>query len=502
MVNILIAEDEHLERKAIKFFLNKLYDQEIEIRAEVSNGEEAVFQALENDVDLVLMDIQMPKMSGLKAAEILKEKSPAVEIIILTAHSEFDYARKSIQIGVSDYLVKPYVETDFKDVIDKALEKIKVSKKIKEKESRLLAKIKNITPVLEKEIILNIIYNTQSSLTNFLEHKKMLGLEGDKYIFITVNFQDHSKIEDAFYQKLRFEFKKLFAGVISYNGLINSIFMVIDDDLELKLDSDDFKAIKYLIENEGAANRKEINLIKSDIADDFKQVSKIYNQTKKSDKDEQFSINNYPYQSEKKVFSKIIDKNKKLAKLEFNKIYSYLINEEKGNLNRIKSFLHRFLIFLNRRLMEYYNEGQPFLEMQKLENEIDLINNLKGLKIYFERILEDLIDELCDNAKEQKVEIIETVKDYINENYSEDINLDDIADYISFSKYYLSKLFKEVEGINYKDYLIKVRMEEAKTRLKNGDKIKVVASEVGYSDRNYFSRAFKKYTGISPGKFQ
>lgn len=182
--------------------------------------------------------------------------------------------------------------------------------------------------------------------------------------------------------------------------------------------------------------------------------------------------------------------------------FAYLVKEEKENLNRIKSFLHRFLIFLNRRLMEYYNEQHPYLEMQKLEAEIELINNLKGLKIYFEKILEDLIDELCDNAKEEKVEIIETVKDYINENYSEDINLDDIADYISFSKYYLSKLFKEVEGINYKDYLIKVRMEEAKKRLKSGDKIKVVASEVGYSDRNYFSRAFKKYTGISPGKFK
>jgi YesN/AraC family two-component response regulator len=278
--------------------------------------------------------------------------------------------------------------------------------------------------------------------------------------------------------------------------------MIIDDDLKLKLRSNEFQQIEELIKTEAISNKKEINLIKSEIADDFKKVSEIYNQTKKTVKDEQFSMNSYPYQREKKVFAKIIDKNKKLAKLEFNKIYSYLVKEEKENLNRIKSFLHRFLIFLNRRLMEYYNEQHPYLEMQKLEAEIELINNLKGLKIYFEKILEDLIDELCDNAKEEKVEIIETVKDYINENYSEDINLDDIADYISFSKYYLSKLFKEVEGINYKDYLIKVRMEEAKKRLKNGDKIKVVASEVGYSDRNYFSRAFKKYTGISPGKFK
>jgi two-component system response regulator YesN len=152
--------------------------------------------------------------------------------------------------------------------------------------------------------------------------------------------------------------------------------------------------------------------------------------------------------------------------------------------------------------MEYYNEQQPFLSMQNLENEIELIDNLEVLKIYFEQIIGNLVEDLSNNAKEQKVEIIETVKEYIDENFSEDISLDDLAEYISFSKYYLSKLFKEVEGINYKDYLIKVRMEAAKKRLKNGEKIKVVSGEVGYSDRNYFSRAFKKYTGISPGKFQ
>ncbi len=502
MIKLLIAEDEHLERKAIKFFIDKLYPQEIEVVAEVSNGEEAVFQALENEVDLVLMDIKMPKVDGLKAAERLKEQAPEIEIIILTAHSEFDYARKSIKIGVSDYLVKPYVEEDFKEVIDSSLQKIKTLKKENEKEKRLLEKIQNITPVLEKEIILNIIYNTESSLNSFLGHKNMLGIEGKKYLFLTVNYKNNNKVEDSLYNSIREKLKGIFDGLISYNGLINSIFLIIDNDLEAKIKSEKFKRFENSIKIRKENEAQDIIINKSSISDNFRKISEIYNQTKKAVVDEQFSINNYPYQSEKKVFAKIIDKNYELAREEFNKIYSFLLQEEKNNLIRIKSFLRRFLVFLNRRLMEYYNEQQPFLEMQKLENEIELIDNPEALKVYFEQIIENLVDDLCNNAKEQKVEIIETVKDYINENYQEDISLDDLAEYISFSKYYLSKLFKEVEGINYKDYLIKVRMEAAKTRLKRGDKIKVVACEVGYSDRNYFSRAFKKYTGISPGKFQ
>lgn len=502
MIKLLIAEDEHLERKAIRFFVNKLYQEEIEITAEVSNGQEAVAQALDKKVDLILMDIKMPKLDGLKAAALLKEKIPEMEIIILTAHSEFDYARESIKIGVSDYLVKPYVEADFKEVVDSALEKIKSKKQKSKKEKRLLEKIKNITPVLEKEIILNIIYNTESSLSSFLEHKNMLGIKGQKYLFLTVNYKNCSKIEEDLYNLIRDGLKTIFDGIISYNGLINSIFLIIDDQLDLKIQSEAYQKLESLIINKTQTVGREIMINQSNISAKYNEISEIYNQTKETVADAQFSINNYPYQSEKKVFAKIIDRNYGLAREEFNKIYNYLLQEEKNNLNRIKSFLRRFLVFLNRRLMEYYNQQQPFLEMQSLDNELELIDNPEGLKIYFEQIIENLIEDLSNNAKEQKVEIIESVKDYINDNFREDISLDDVADYIAFSKYYLSKLFKEVEGINYKDYLIKVRMEEAKKRLRKGDKIKVVACEVGYSDRNYFSRAFKKYTGISPGKFQ
>ena len=502
MIELLIAEDEHLERKAIKFFLDELYNQEIEVVAEVSNGEEAIFQALENEVDLVLMDIKMPKTNGLDAAAKIREKAPETEIIILTAHSEFDYAKKSIKIGVSDYLVKPYVKKDFKEVVDNAIQKIRAQKKENEKEKRMLKKIKNITPVLEKEIILNIVYNTKSSVDNFLEHKNMLGIKDSKYLFLTINYEDNSEIGDSFYNSVKARLKEIFSGVISYNGLINSIFLIIDDNLDSKITSQQYQKVKKLIKTKAKNSKKPVYIKKSNISSEFKEISDIYNQTKVNQTDIQYSINNYPYQNEKKVFAKIIDKNKELAKKEFNKIYDYLLQEEKCNLNTIKSFLRRFLVFLNRRLMEYYNEQQPLLEMQRLEAEIKQISDLEGLKNYFEQLIESLIDDISNDAQEKKVEIVETVKDYIRENYNEDISLDEVADYISFSKYYLSKLFKKVEGINYKNYLIKVRMEAAKKRLKKGDKIKVVASEVGYSDRNYFSRAFKKYTGISPGKFQ
>lgn len=501
MIKALIAEDEHLEKKAIKFYLNNNYKEKIKIAAEVSNGEEAVLKALEHNVDLLLLDIKMPKLNGLEAAERLKAEKSDLEIIILTAHSEFDYAKRAIKIGVSDYLVKPYVESDFTEVLDNAIQKIETGKKELLEKNELTEKLKKITPILEKEIILNIIYNTKSSLQKFMEHKKLLGISGNNYCFITMNYDNKAEIKNKLYKRAAKELEKMFGGVIAYNGMINSIFLLIDNNLEEKLNSKTYQEFEKEIKNK-ADKKRTLEFVKSSIADDFKKISDIYNETRDNIKDIQLSINNYPYQSEKKIFAKIIDKNEKLAIKEFNQIYNYLLKEDKNNLEQIKSFLKRFLVFLNRRLMEYYDKNKSFLEMQKIEKEINLIKKINILKIYFENIIKKLINNLSGDVKEEKIEIIEMVKEYIQKNYSKDINLEDLADYIAFSKYYLSKLFKEVEGINYKDYLIKVRMEEAKKRLRNGDKIKVVACEVGYSDRNYFSRAFKKYTGISPGKFQ
>lgn len=92
---------------------------------------------------------------------------------------------------------------------------------------------------------------------------------------------------------------------------------------------------------------------------------------------------------------------------------------------------------------------------------------------------------------------------YINENYSEKITLNAIADSVGFSKYYISRLFKQHMGVTIIDYLIKVRLDKAKELLGKGDySIKQISFMIGYSDPNYFTWSFKKYLGISPIKYR
>ena len=82
------------------------------------------------------------------------------------------------------------------------------------------------------------------------------------------------------------------------------------------------------------------------------------------------------------------------------------------------------------------------------------------------------------------------------------INVEKISSMFGFERSYLYRLFKKEYGISVKEYIIKVRMDKAKELLKSGSTVADVAELVGYSDEFAFSKAFKKYLGISPLSFK
>ena len=98
---------------------------------------------------------------------------------------------------------------------------------------------------------------------------------------------------------------------------------------------------------------------------------------------------------------------------------------------------------------------------------------------------------------------IQRICRYMEDNYNEKITLNSIAEQAGFSKYYISRLFKQYMGVTIIDYLIKIRLDKAKKLLVSGEyNIKQISYMVGYSDPNYFTWSFKKYLGISPIKYK
>src|SRR5436190_13032546 len=103
-VRILIAEDHETVREGLKLILSAQSD--IEVVGEVSDGRAAVEHAKKLNPDIVLMDVSMPELNGLKATQKLKECCPDVKVLILTRHKDDGYLQQLLRAGASGYVLK------------------------------------------------------------------------------------------------------------------------------------------------------------------------------------------------------------------------------------------------------------------------------------------------------------------------------------------------------------------------------------------------------------
>ncbi len=117
-MNVLIVEDEYKELLFLTSFIRRTFP-DMNIVGSVNNGKAALEAGNLYPLDLALLDIELPVHDGLYVAEKLKNTHPGLRIIILTAYSTFQYAQKAIRVGVSDYLVKPYLEEELEEIIRK-----------------------------------------------------------------------------------------------------------------------------------------------------------------------------------------------------------------------------------------------------------------------------------------------------------------------------------------------------------------------------------------------
>lgn len=117
-MRLLIADDEPLIRRGIKKLVN-LSEIGIEEVYEADNGEETLQLFEQYHPEIVLLDINMPRVDGLTVAKEIKSLSPETKIAMLTGYNYFDYAQKAIRIGVEDYILKPVSKKEITEIIAK-----------------------------------------------------------------------------------------------------------------------------------------------------------------------------------------------------------------------------------------------------------------------------------------------------------------------------------------------------------------------------------------------
>lgn len=104
MIRVMIADDQVIVREGLKKILS--LDDEIEVICEAEDGYDVINKLREHIVDIILMDVRMPKMDGIKTTNLVKKQYPKINIIILTTFDEDEYIFNGIKSGISGYLLK------------------------------------------------------------------------------------------------------------------------------------------------------------------------------------------------------------------------------------------------------------------------------------------------------------------------------------------------------------------------------------------------------------
>ena len=136
MYNILIVDDEKIEREAIRMIVESS-TLPFSLVFEASSGREMLELLKAHHVDIVILDINMPGLTGLQALEMMRADGMDTKVIISTAYDEFNYAVKALQSGAVDFLVKPVSDESLIESLKKSIERLSEERERSEKLSRI-----------------------------------------------------------------------------------------------------------------------------------------------------------------------------------------------------------------------------------------------------------------------------------------------------------------------------------------------------------------------------
>lgn len=187
-----------------------------------------------------------------------------------------------------------------------------------------------------------------------------------------------------------------------------------------------------------------------------------------------------------------------------NEIYNYNTNTNSNprflEVTQKKSNSDLGLL-LDKIALLYQNE-QPIFMQQKDDLFIHLAETIVTKQMNIDNKFRAL-NIVKHNTKKELFKLIEVSKEYLNDNVSENISLDLISKDVGISKYYLHRLFTEINGNSPLQYLTLLRLKKAKDRLKySEDSIFEIAISCGFDNTPYFSNIFKKYIGLSPSEYR
>lgn len=237
--------------------------------------------------------------------------------------------------------------------------------------------------------------------------------------------------------------------------------------------------------------------------DSYNQQTELFS-VLEGDKQGDTDVHGYPISMEQELLRRVRVGDRSGARAILNELLGHILYGAGGNTEVLKARSLELVVMISRAAVEGGAELDRLLGMN-----YNFISELSGISAFDEvclwlvKVLDKFMDTVYSTRATPNMLLLRGAAEFIAAHYSENIALDEVAESVHISPYYLSHLFRDELGITFIEYLTRTRVERAKQLLVDGKRtVAEVAREVGYEDAGYFSRVFKKLTGRTPAAYR
>lgn len=482
----------------------------------------ALLMFKETSPDIVITDIGLPKKSGIELAAIFRQMKPDTRVIFLTCHEDFHYAQQAVKLNADDYLLKD------KLTAEQLEQSLKNSIRLLEKTaSRLDKDVSSYNRELFKQgLIQKVIDGAPPEST--VEYAAQLGISWGYPCFmmgtVNIKFSTYERLYDQSNLPLIFYaiYNIAMELSVSYEGItpfMDQEKLVVLYNYRVNLASNAYLHFqKYLQELEDRCSRfLKLQLSMVTVTDriGLQSLGSFYHQI--------VQHKNEFYESDELVVKDV----QLLLQHIFLPSPQGLLDPYKSDIERAilkddTESIRNIVSTMGRIAQEKRIEPSEFVQdVLILLRSIDIMfskwksNEAIYSYLSFARTLEDVTELVVSKlthitqyrqkgsgtaVKEPKLQIIQQ---FIDKHISENITSIDMAHYLYLNSSYFSRYFKRLTGINFTDYVHQYKMGIAMKMLKTSSQtLESLAVGLGYSDRTYFSKVFKKYIGMTPSEYK
>lgn len=544
MIEILLVDDEPYVTESLA---RTIPWDEIGVKQvhQAASGAEALEILETQDIDIMVTDISMPGMSGLQLIETVSERWPDIRSILLTGYSDFQYAKKAIQLQAFDYILKPVSDEEFINSISGAIESLKDEWEAHDKYHLLLYNRKADYSVLRAnlmhELLLGRVLSERTLALKLKEYE--ISFESDvEAAMLLIQLgkhyaaMDHHSVslmeyaigniaEELFKEQFHVWFCKAPHDCLI---LLVELKPVIQRELEK---SNNYDAARQQILKSAIANfrisvsnylKGEISLIVTEWFAFPEGMTAAY----RSGLSSMYLTTHNETGSVLYLGDRHLQEMMSIKSLE--SLYRpptliHLLESKQWDTARQKiadvfrdmenarfSSEHLYEVFLSitNAFMYIAHKGGQFIS-QIDQYAFDpmltqsIIVSFDKLKDWAFDMLNKLQKELSESDQNTKSYIIKQVHELVGNHSGHDLSVKTIADHVYLHPVYLSKIYKAETGEGLGDYIIRMRMERALYLLKNTNKkIYEITTELGYQNPQYFSKMFKKHYNMTPNEFR